>query len=92
MTDTAVAYRTFMVADRDGLHARPCSRIARAAKKYKCVATARYEDRCADATSVLELLQLLAPGGAAIEFEASGPDAAVCLDAIAAEMAKEDRD
>lgn len=85
------ARRAFRVADRDGLHARPCTRIARAAQKFKCSVTASCDGRSADAKSVLELLGLLAPGGAEIEFRAVGEDAAACLDAVAAELAKEDR-
>lgn len=88
----ADARRTLTVVDKDGLHARPCTRIARAAQKFNSSVTARCEDRRGDAKSVLELLQLLAPGGATIEFEATGPDASACLDAVAAEIAKEDRD
>jgi len=87
VTDAAAVVRTFRVVDRDGLHARPCSRIARAAQKFKCGVTATCDGRVANATSVLELLQLMAPGGAAIEFEATGPDAAACLDAVAVALA-----
>jgi phosphotransferase system HPr (HPr) family protein len=90
--DDAEIVRTMRVVDRDGLHARPCARIARAAQKFKCAVTATCDGRVGDAKSVLELLQLLAAGGADVEFSAVGADAAKCLDAIAVEIAKEDRD
>jgi len=81
---------TFVVADREGLHARPCARIANAARKMKCVATLRFDGRSANATSVFELLGLVAPGGASIDVHAVGPDAARCVAAIGAELAKAD--
>jgi phosphotransferase system HPr (HPr) family protein len=83
----ADARRTVKVVDRDGLHARPCTRIARAAQKFKCDVTLTYDGRVADAKSVFQLLGLLAPGGAEVAFEATGVDAAACLDAVAAAMA-----
>ncbi len=74
--------RAIVVRDREGLHARPCAAVARVVQKYGCVVTARFDGRGADASSVFELLGLLAPGGAAIEFHAVGVDAAACLDAV----------
>jgi phosphocarrier protein len=80
------ARRTLKVVDRDGLHARPCTRVARAAQKFKSSVTATCDGRVADAKSVLELLGLMAAGGADVEFHAVGADAAACLEAIAAAM------
>lgn len=79
---------SFVLADKDGLHARSCSRIARAAKKFRCRAEASYAGRKADAASVFELLGLNAPGGAVLEFTADGRDAAECLDAIGRAVAE----
>ena len=86
----ADARRTLTVLDRDGLHARPCTRIARAAQKFKASVTATCDGRVADAKSVFQLLGLLAPGGAAIEFEATGVDAAACMDAVETALVRSD--
>ena len=89
MSAAAEIRRTFAVADRDGLHARPCTRVARTAAKFKCDLAAEWNGRRADARSVLDLLRLCAPHGAAVEFVARGADAAACLDAVGAAMAAE---
>jgi len=82
VADARSAAATFVVGDKDGLHARPCTRIARTAAKFRCDVVAVWNGRRADATSVLELLGLNAPGGALVEFTATGRDAAACLAAI----------
>ena len=82
MADATTATATFAVGDREGLHARPCARIAKAAQKCRCAVVARFGGRTADATSVLELLGLNATGGASVEFTATGRDALSCLEAI----------
>ena len=74
--------RTATVVDREGLHARPCTRIARAAQKFKCDATIGYGGATADARSILQLLGLAVPGGATVEIVAVGNDAAACVDAV----------
>ena len=84
------ARRTLTVQDREGLHARPCARIARAAQKFQSTVTAAYDGRVVDAKSVLELLGLMAAGGEDVEFHAVGDDAAECLEAVAAAMADAD--
>jgi phosphotransferase system HPr (HPr) family protein len=84
----ADARRTLTVVDREGLHARPCARIARAAQKFASTVTAAYDGRVVDAKSVLELLGLMAAGGEDVEFHAVGDDADACLDAVAIAMAK----
>lgn len=82
MADATTATATFAVGDKEGLHARPCARIAKAAQKCRCTVVARFDGRTADATSVLELLGLNATGGALVEVTATGRDAAKCLEAI----------
>jgi len=83
VADATTATATFAVGDREGLHARPCARIAKAAQKCRgCVVVARFDGRTADATSVLELLGLNATGGALVEVTVTGRDAVKCLEAI----------
>ena len=62
MADAATRAATFVVGDKDGLHARPCTRVARTAAKFRCDVVAEWNGRTADATSVLELLGLNALG------------------------------
>ena len=82
MADATTATGKFVVGDKEGLHARPCARIAKAAQKCRCDVVARFDGRTADAKSVLELLGLNATGGASVEVTATGRDAEKCLEAI----------
>ena len=88
MVEDAQAAATFALGDRDGLHARPCARIARTAQKFRCSVVAEWDGHAADASSVLELLRLNAPHGARIAFRATGPDAPACIEAIGREVAQ----
>jgi len=59
-------------------------RIARTAERFQCTVAVLWQERRADGRSVYSLLGLVAPGGAQLTFVACGPDAAACLDALAA--------
>ena len=76
------ATRHIVVTRAEGLHARPCLAISRAARQFR----ARMELRCgnqqADARSVLELLTLGAGQGTEIVLYAKGPDADEAVDAV----------
>src|SRR5262245_62488218 len=77
-----------VVADAQGLHARPCTRLARAVGKFRrCDIRAVWNGKTADAKSVLELMRLTAPRGALLTFFVAGDDAQRCLAAAAAAMA-----
>ena len=77
-----------VVADAQGLHARPCTRLARAAEKFRrCDIRVEWNGRTANAKSVLELMRLTAPRGALLRFVAAGKDARNCLTAVSAAMA-----
>jgi phosphotransferase system HPr (HPr) family protein len=79
-----VISRTVRVAIPEGLHARPCSAIAEAMKRFRGGLWIRLGGRKADARSVLEMMTLEAGKGAEVELVASGPDAAAILDAVSA--------
>ncbi len=72
------------VADPDGLHARPCAQIARAAAAFRCRVVLAHGGREADARSVLELLSLGVLRSLEVEIRATGDDAERCVAAIAA--------
>lgn len=74
-----------VVGDAEGLHARPCTRIARAVGRFRCQIRVEWNGRTADAKSVLELMRLTAPRGARLLFVAGGADARRCI--VAAETA-----
>ncbi|RKT57254.1 PTS hybrid protein [Saccharothrix australiensis] len=59
-----------------GLHARPAALVARSLTGLDARVRVRFGPGEADATSVLALMGLGAPGGARVEVVATGPDAA----------------
>ena len=75
--------RIVRVVDPDGLHARPCTRIARAAERFECRIVVLHGGREADARSILDLLGLGVLQAADIELHATGDDAAACVAALA---------
>lgn len=76
--------RRVRVGDPTGLHARPCAALAKLAGKAKgATLKVRLNGLEADATSILDLLGLVAAGGAELELVAEGPGAAALLDAAA---------
>ncbi len=68
----AVFVRNVVVSDPRGLHMRPSSAIAEAAREAEGTITLRYMGRSASATSVLSLMMLAATQGAEIEITAEG--------------------
>jgi phosphotransferase system HPr (HPr) family protein len=77
-----VITRTVRLAE--DLHARPCSAVAQAMKRFKGSLELRLGGRKADARSVLEMMTLEARQGADVELLASGEDAGAILAAITA--------
>jgi len=72
----------FMVPDALGLHIRPAATLARTARQYRAQVAVRYEEREANAESVLGILTLGVPRGAALTVLANGEDAAEAMAAI----------
>jgi phosphocarrier protein len=77
------ASRTVRVAAADGLHARPCARIAATAQASASTVRLEAGGATADARSVLDLLMLAAGGGSELTVRAQGPDAEAVVDRIA---------
>lgn len=65
-----------------GLHLRPASRIAAVASEFPGVIHMRYGDRCADAQSILSILQLGVPEGGEVSIEADRFDAPAIVEQI----------
>jgi phosphotransferase system HPr (HPr) family protein len=76
--------RTARLADRDGLHARPCARIAELARRSASEVRLAHGDATADAKSVLELMMLTAACGDELTVDANGKDAETVVDRIVA--------
>ncbi|MCK6459754.1 MAG: HPr family phosphocarrier protein [Planctomycetes bacterium] len=76
--------RTVRLAIPDGLHARPCSAIAQAMKRFKGTLEIRLGVARADARSVLQMMTLNAGVGAEIDLLASGEDAEEIVAAVVA--------
>jgi phosphotransferase system HPr (HPr) family protein len=68
-------------ADVD-LHARPAANFVRTAMGFASDVQVTAGDREVDAKSLLSVLALGAKGGTELRLSASGPDAAVALDAL----------
>jgi phosphocarrier protein HPr len=64
--------REVVVANSQGLHARPAERLAREARRWQRV----------DGKSILDVLTLAAEAGTRLVVEATGPDAREALEAI----------
>ena len=74
--------RSVRIATPDGLHARPCSAIAQAMKRFRGSLEIRLGSEKADARNVLEMMTLSAGEGDEVELVASGEDAEKILDAV----------
>lgn len=55
-----------------GLHSRPCAMLAKMAKKYDCQVSLSYQEKRADARSMLALMKLGVVHGSAITLQCEG--------------------
>jgi phosphocarrier protein HPr len=76
------AKRTIVVANRQGMHARPAVLIATAARKFDAKVEIVKGNERVDAKEVLQLLMLGAAQGQSLVLEAMGEDAEQALDAL----------
>jgi len=71
-----------VVANPNGLHMRPATRFAQAARKFQARIEVRHEDKCADGKSAMELVFLIAMPGAELSVEVEGDDAEEAVDIL----------
>jgi phosphoenolpyruvate-protein phosphotransferase len=92
LTAEAVSVRgatiTVTAPSPHGLHARPSTLLAETAKRFQSELAVRFEDKTANAKSLISLLRLGASGGSQLTISADGPDASEALAAIAEAFAK----
>jgi phosphocarrier protein HPr len=75
--------RTVRIVNKQGLHARPSTLIVKTASKFKSALSITIRGESANARSIMEVMMLASPTGTEVLLEASGDDAAACLDAVA---------
>jgi phosphotransferase system HPr (HPr) family protein len=77
-----VQHRRVQLVNPRGLHARPCTLIAKAAAAFDADLTVTAGGESADGRRVLELLTLSAACGDWVELQARGPGAKALLEAL----------
>jgi phosphocarrier protein HPr len=75
--------RTVTVANPAGLHMRPATVFAKAARDYQSCVTVWCGDKRADGKSSLDLILLIAMPGAELILEVDGDDAPTALERLA---------
>lgn len=83
MTQEPVCSRTVTINLQSGLHLRPISQIAEAARRFSGDVWIRKADAKVDAKSVLELMTLNAQFGADVTLEAAGDGADELIEELA---------
>lgn len=73
---------SFKVSNPKGLHARPCSEIARCASRFRSQILLRFDGKCVEAKSILGLLTLAVGCGCIVEVIATGSDSTQAAQAI----------
>ena len=74
--------REVVVANEQGLHARPADLVAKEAQRWESRIEFIGKAQRVDGKSILDLLTLAAEEGTHLVIEATGPDACEALDAI----------
>jgi phosphocarrier protein len=65
---------TYVIVDKDGMHARPAGRLAATAKKFASDISVRANGKTADAKRVIALMMLGAVCGTTLTFSINGED------------------
>jgi phosphocarrier protein len=76
------AYRTVVVTNPQGLHARPADLFVKLASRYQATIEVIKDGERVDGKSILAILTLAAVQGTQLRLEATGPDAEVALQAL----------
>ena len=71
-----------IVQSEKGLRARPVSKLIKKAMAFQSKIDITYNDKKADAKSLINVLALKVPNGAKINISASGDDEALALDEL----------
>jgi phosphotransferase system HPr (HPr) family protein len=83
MSANGAMRKTVTVANPNGLHMRPATLFAQAARGYRSAVTVWNGDRRADGKSSLDLILLVALPGAELVLEVDGDDSADAIGPLA---------
>lgn len=72
-----------LITNKRGLHARAAARFVKCAERFDADITVSKDHTTVGATSIMGLMMLAAAPGSSIRVQASGPDAAAALAALA---------
>ncbi len=78
----ATVTKTLTLTNKVGLHARPAALLVQTTAKFTSTVQVRCNGRSADAKRILQVLQLGAEYGSAVEVVATGDDAGLAVAAI----------
>jgi len=70
------------IKNKCGLHARPAGQLVKVAQEYDSELKIRYQEKEANAKSILDVLMLAAESGCDLEISARGRDASKALSSI----------
>ena len=79
--------RVFAICNRKGLHARASAKFVQTVEKFDAEVRVTRGSETVGGTSIMALMMLAAAPGTSITVEASGPEAAEVMDALAALIA-----
>ena len=76
--------RTFVICNKKGLHARASAKFVQTVEKFDADVRVMRGNESVGGTSIMGLMMLAAAPGTSITIEATGPDAAQVVAALAA--------
>lgn len=76
--------RNVEIHNPSGLHARPATKFAEAARRFHSRVTVHKGNEKVDGKNIMEMLLLAAPAGTVLRLEVEGEDAEVCLEQLTA--------
>ena len=81
---SAPIIRVLEICNKKGLHARASAKFVQTVERFDCEVKVKRGHEVVGGTSIMGLMMLAAGPGTTITVEASGPEAAEVLDALAA--------
>jgi phosphocarrier protein HPr len=84
-----MAKKSFTVVDQAGIHARPATLLVSTASKFKSDVKLEYKEKQVNLKSIMGVMSLGIPSGAAIKIFADGEDAQETIQALEELMKKE---
>ncbi|HXW41793.1 MAG TPA: HPr family phosphocarrier protein [Xanthobacteraceae bacterium] len=76
--------RSFIICNKKGLHARASAKFVQTVEKFDAEVRVKRNGESVGGTSIMGLMMLAATPGTSITVEATGPDAAAVIEALAA--------